>query len=66
VDIFLAKKLQHIGQKTTALPKQYLFNPQFAKIRSGFCNFAIGKNSFLPIPQQDLNINNNLRQNPGW
>ncbi len=33
---------------------------------AGFNNFEIGKHELLPIPQQDLDINPNLDQNPGW
>ncbi|RFZ84825.1 RagB/SusD family nutrient uptake outer membrane protein [Mucilaginibacter terrenus] len=33
---------------------------------SGFQNFVKGKNELLPIPQQDLDINPNLKQNPGY
>jgi hypothetical protein len=40
--------------------------PQLASRDAGFANFVIGKNEFLPIPQQDLDINPNLKQNPNW
>jgi hypothetical protein len=40
--------------------------PQLAVRDPGFANFVVGKNELLPIPQQDLDINPNLRQNPGW
>jgi starch-binding outer membrane protein, SusD/RagB family len=31
-----------------------------------FNNFVIGRNKFMPIPQSELDINPNLKQNPGW
>lgn len=31
-----------------------------------FSNFIIGKHELLPIPQNDLDINPNMVQNPGW
>jgi hypothetical protein len=31
-----------------------------------FSNFKTGKDELLPIPQRDLDINPNMRQNPGW
>lgn len=40
--------------------------PQLASHDAGFTNFVKGKNEFLPIPQQDLDINPNLKQNAGW
>lgn len=32
----------------------------------GFANFKVGRDEFLPIPQYDININHNLKQNPGY
>jgi len=32
----------------------------------GFNNFKIGKDELLPIPQRDLDINPNMKQNPEW
>ena len=40
--------------------------PQLAARDPGFANFVKGKHEFLPIPQQDLDINPNLTQNPSW
>jgi hypothetical protein len=40
--------------------------PQLASRDAGFANFKIGKDEFLPIPQFDLDINPNLKQNPGY
>lgn len=40
--------------------------PQLAVRDPGFANFVVGKNELLPVPQQDLDINPNLQQNPGW
>jgi hypothetical protein len=31
-----------------------------------FTNFTIGKSENLPIPQSEINLNPNARQNPGW
>jgi hypothetical protein len=31
-----------------------------------FRNFVVGKSERLPIPTDELNLNPNLRQNPGW
>ncbi len=33
---------------------------------AGFAQFVVGKNEFLPIPQFDLDINPNLKQNPKY
>ncbi|HEX8329789.1 MAG TPA: RagB/SusD family nutrient uptake outer membrane protein [Hymenobacter sp.] len=31
-----------------------------------FANFVVGKNRYLPIPQTELDIDRNLKQNPGF
>ena len=33
---------------------------------AGFANFDIGKHELLPIPQQEIDINPDLEQNPDW
>lgn len=33
---------------------------------AGFANFKAGKDEFMPIPQYDLDVNPNLKQNPGY
>lgn len=40
--------------------------PQLAGRDAGFANFIIGKDELIPIPQQDLDLNPNLHQNPNW
>jgi tetratricopeptide (TPR) repeat protein len=41
-------------------------SPALATRDAGFANFVVGKHELLPIPQQDLDINPNLKQNPGY
>lgn len=41
-------------------------SPALAVRDAGFKNFVVGKNELLPVPQQDLDINPNLRQNPKY
>lgn len=31
-----------------------------------FVNFVVGKSIYLPIPQSDITLDPNLKQNPGW
>ena len=31
-----------------------------------FNNFVVGRNKYMPIPQSEIDINPNLKQNPGW
>lgn len=31
-----------------------------------FNNFILGRNKYMPIPQVEIDINPNLKQNPGW
>jgi predicted membrane-bound mannosyltransferase len=40
--------------------------PQLASRDAGFANFVKGKHEFLPIPQFDIDVNPNLKQNPNW
>lgn len=41
-------------------------SPALASRDAGFVNFKIGKDELLPIPQYDLDVNPNLKQNPGY
>lgn len=41
-------------------------SPALAARDAGFANFIVGKNEFLPIPQFDLDVNPNLKQNAGY
>jgi hypothetical protein len=40
--------------------------PGLASRDAGFKNFVIGKNEFFPIPQREIDVNPNLKQNPGY
>jgi hypothetical protein len=40
--------------------------PQLAARDAGFANFKVGRDELLPIPQFDLDVNPNLKQNPGY
>jgi hypothetical protein len=40
--------------------------PGLATRDAGFANFKTGKDELLPIPQYDLDVNPNLKQNPGY
>jgi starch-binding outer membrane protein, SusD/RagB family len=40
--------------------------PALASRDKAFTNFVVGKNELLPIPLFDLDINPNLKQNPGY
>ena len=40
--------------------------PQLASRDAGFAGFVKGKHELLPINQNDLDINPNIKQNPGW
>lgn len=40
--------------------------PALASRDAGFANFKIGKDELLPIPHYDLDVNPNLKQNPGY
>ena len=40
--------------------------PGLASRDPGFANFKTGRDEFMPIPQADLDLNPNLKQNPGF
>ena len=40
--------------------------PGLASRDAGFKNFVTGKNEFFPIPQREIDVNPNLKQNPGY
>ncbi len=40
--------------------------PQLASRDAGFANFKVGRDELLPIPQQDIDADPNLKQNPGY
>lgn len=40
--------------------------PQLAGRDAGFANFKKGRDELLPIPQQDIDADPNLKQNPGY
>lgn len=43
-----------------------MLSPELSERDAGFENFEVGKDELLPIPQQDIDFNPNLTQNPGW
>lgn len=40
--------------------------PQLASRDPGFANFVVGRDELLPIPQQDIDADLSLKQNPGY
>jgi hypothetical protein len=63
-----AKELGLEGQRWRDLGRQNLF-ADLAGLRArdpDFNTFVAGKSQVLPIPQRELNLNPNVRQNPGY
>jgi len=54
------------GHRWMDLARWGSLGTQLGTTDSGFNNFVIGKSELLPIPQQEIDINPNLKQNPGW
>ncbi len=72
-DAFLAQlkheritELSGEGHRWEDLARWGDLGPQLASRDPGFLNFVIGKDELWPIPQQDIDVNPNLVQNPGW
>ncbi len=43
-----------------------LGKPEVTRRDPAFSTFVIGRNEYLPIPQQEIDINPNLQQSDGW
>ena len=54
------------GHRWDDLARWGELGPQLASRDAGFANFVVGKHEFFPIPQQDIDINPNLKQNPNY
>ncbi len=54
------------GHRWMDLARWGSLGTQLATKDAGFSNFVVGKSELLPIPQQEIDINPNLKQNPLW
>jgi hypothetical protein len=54
------------GHRFNDLARWGDLGPNLAPRDPSFSNFVKGKHELLPIPQQDIDIDPNLRQNPGY
>lgn len=54
------------GHRWADLARWEDLTPELSDRDPGFENFEVGKHELLPIPQQDIDFNPNLSQNPGW
>jgi starch-binding outer membrane protein, SusD/RagB family len=54
------------GHRWNDLARWGDLGPELAPRDPGFANFVKEKHEFLPVPQQELDINPNLGQNPNW
>lgn len=54
------------GHRWEDLARWNDLGPELATRDAGFRNFVKGKHELLPIPRQDVDLNPNLKQNPGY
>ncbi len=54
------------GHRWNDLDRWGDLGPQLASRDAGFANFKVGRDELLPIPQQDIDADPNLVQNPGY
>lgn len=54
------------GHRWDDLDRWGELGPQLASRDAGFANFKKGRDELLPIPQQDIDADPNLKQNPGY
>jgi len=54
------------GHRWNDLARWGDLGPALASRDAGFKNFVTGKNEFFPIPQREIDVNPNLKQNPGY
>lgn len=72
-DAILTERIKEFaleGSRWTDLERQNLLTaaylPTLQAHDDEFKNFVVGKSGLLPIPTPELNLNPNLKQNPGW
>lgn len=54
------------GHRWNDLARWGDLSPALASRDAGFKNFVPGKSEFFPIPQREIDVNPNLKQNPGY
>jgi hypothetical protein len=54
------------GQRWNDLKRQKLLNKGLVADDTEFNFFTAGKSEYLPIPQAEIDLNPNVKQNPGW
>lgn len=54
------------GHRWEDLARWGELTPALSARDAGFANFKVGRDEFLPIPQFDLDVNPNQKQNPGY
>lgn len=54
------------GQRWNDLKRQNLLTKSLVPNDSEFNFFTVGKSERLPIPQSEIDLNPNVKQNPGW
>src|SRR5919202_1273213 len=68
-DTILYERLLEFGLESSRwndLRRQNLLSPALAAHDPDFTRFQAGKSERLPIPTNELNLNPNVTQNPGW
>ncbi len=54
------------GQRWADLARHGLITPALQAEDTEFDFFVTGKSELLPIPQSEIDLNPNVKQNPGW
>jgi hypothetical protein len=68
-DTILYERMFELGLEQSRwndLRRYNLLGPALASHDPDFSNFTPGKSERLPIPTTELNLNPNVKQNPGW
>jgi hypothetical protein len=68
-DYILHERLVELGLEQSRwldLQRHDMLSPALQSHDDEFRNFIVNKSEYLPIPQNEIDLNPNLKQNPGW
>jgi hypothetical protein len=68
-DYIMHERLVELGLEQARwldLQRHGMLTPSLVSNDADFANFKANKSELLPIPQNEIDVNPNLKQNPGW
>jgi hypothetical protein len=68
-DVIEHERLMELGleqERWLYLQRHGMLSPALQSHDAEFKNFVLNKSEYLPIPQNEIDLNPNITQNPGW